>query len=151
MSKAYVSGFTKAAAAHGVDPVELAKYAITKQAQDGSDLWTRIKNMVGDATAWWNDPKNQAWRPLIGAGVGSAIGTGVGSALKGKKGLRSGAIIGALAGGAGSVNWSELAKTLGKLSDESKKRSEEAARLAKEKADVAAAEVAKGNSGTATK
>lgn len=140
MSKAYISGFTKAAAAHGVNPADLAKYAITKQAMDGADLWRRIKEMVGDAQVWWDDPKNNAWRPIIGAGVGSALGTGLGAAIKGKKGLRSGAILGALAGGASSVDWNELAKSLGKLKDESvaraKAKANEAAATATASADA---------------
>ena len=126
--RSYIAGFCKAASAHNVDPKLLARYAVEKEAQDaaaGSSLYNKImaklteygaaaKKKSDDALAWYvnADPTVKA---LIGAGLGSAAGTGIGAALAGKKGLRSGAILGALGGGAAAMDWKAISEALSKM------------------------------------
>lgn len=118
--KSYIAGFCKAASAMNVNPEALARFAMSKAAEGEGGVMSSINNALGGALNWWNNPDNAAWRPLIGAGVGSALGTGIGAAVKGKKGLRSGAILGALGGGLAAVNWNQLAKALERMQNESK-------------------------------
>lgn len=138
MSKqSYIDGFCKKAAENGVDPRALAMFAVQKEAQDaapapapaaaggGSDVWAKVMEAINKAkaktmeaaksTAEWYGDQNQAVKALIGAGLGSAAGTGLGAALAGKKGLRAGAILGAVGGGAGAVDWKALAESFKRL------------------------------------
>lgn len=136
MSKqSYINGFCKAAAANGVDPKALAQFAVLKEAQAAapaagsgkSEVWGKVmeainkakaktKDIAGKTVAWYGK-QNQATKALIGAGLGSAVGTGLGAALAGKKGLRAGAILGAVGGGAGAVDWKALAESFSKLKE----------------------------------
>lgn len=134
MSKqTYVEGFCKAAAAKGIDPKALARYVLSKEAQDGEQtLAQRLKDALGDAKVWY-DRQNEGVKGLIGAGTGALVGTGLGAALGGKGVIRTGSILGAIAGGASTVDWKKLSDELGKLADQSRAR-------AKAKADAAARE-----------
>lgn len=126
MSKqSYIDGFRKAAEARNVDPEALAKYLMSKKAEGEATtgLWDQVRAAIGDAKKWWDDPANVAYKPLIGAGIGSALGTGLGAALHGKKGLRGGAILGALGGGLGTVDWEALNKALGSMKHDAEQRS----------------------------
>lgn len=134
MSKqSYIYGFCKKAAENGLDPIALAKFAVQKEAEGaapagGSDVWGKVMEAIDKAkaktidaaksTAKWYGNQNQAVKALIGAGLGSAAGTGLGAALAGKKGLRSGAILGAVGGGAAAVDWKALADSLSNLQKE---------------------------------
>ena len=138
MSKqSYIDGFCKKAAENGVDPRALAQFAVQKEAQDaaaaaggGSDVWGKVMEAINKAkaktidaaksTAQWYGKQNQAVKALIGAGLGSAAGTGLGAALAGKKGLRAGAILGAVGGGAAAVDWKALAESFKRLQKEDK-------------------------------
>lgn len=141
MSKqSYIDGFCKKAAENGVDPRALALFAVQKEAQDaapapaaagsGSDVWAKVMEAINKAkaktidaaksTAQWYGKQNQAVKALIGAGLGSAAGTGLGAALAGKKGLRAGAILGAVGGGAGAVDWNALAESFKMMQKEDK-------------------------------
>lgn len=139
MSKqSYIDGFCKKAAENGVDPRALAQFAVQKEAQDaaaaaaggGSDVWGKVMEAINKAkaktidaaksTAQWYGKQNQAVKALIGAGLGSAAGTGLGAALSGKKGLRAGAILGAVGGGAAAVDWKALAESFKRLQKEDK-------------------------------
>ena len=155
MSKqSYIYGFCKKAAENGLDPRALAQFAVHKEAQDASaaaaggdsDVWGKVMEAINKAkaktidaaksTAQWYGKQNQAVKALIGAGLGSAAGTGLGAALAGKKGLRAGAILGAVGGGAGAVDWNALAESFKRLHKEDKGGSNVA------KTDPAAAEAA---------
>lgn len=140
-----MEGFCKAAAANKVDPKALAQFAVQKVAQDApaagtsptagtadagaakAGVWQNVLAAIAKAkdaakgaaksTGEWYGKQNAATKALIGAGVGSTLGTGLGAALHGKKGLRSGSILGALAGaGASQVDWKALAEHFGQLS-----------------------------------
>ncbi len=107
MSKqTYLAGFCKAAAARGVNPEALARFAIQKEAQDSNpDIWAKVLKYIKNAKDMWNilGPSTQS---AISGLAGSAIGTGLGASIGGTKGLVLGAIVGAIAGaGAPHVDW----------------------------------------------
>ena len=146
MSKqSYKDGFCKAAKANGVDPRFLAEYAVEKAAQAAagsgagaaaggkSDIWASVMDVINKAKAKTNEfaGKTKDWyvaqhpavKALIGAGIGSAAGTGLAAAVKGKKGLRAGSILGALAGaGASQVDWHALAEHFGQIKKNDSKK-----------------------------
>ena len=141
MSKqSYKDGFCKASMANGVDPKLLAAYAVEKAAQDSgsaagdkSGFWESLMDMINRAsvkghqiaedTKTWYGGAHPALKALIGAGIGSAAGTGLAAAVKGKKGLRAGSILGALAGaGASQVDWHALAEHFGQIKNEDSKK-----------------------------
>ena len=153
MSKqSYMAGFCKAAESNGVDPKALAAFAVEKAAQEAaaagaapaagaaggeSGVWKNVLDAINKAKAAakgaakstkdWYGKQNAATKALIGAGLGSAVGTGLGAAVVGKKGLRSGSILGALAGaGASQVDWKALAEHFGQI-----KKNDAAARAVK--------------------
>lgn len=119
--KSYIDGFCKVAAAHGVDPRTLARYAIEKKAEGEGGYLDKIKDLLGQANNWYNE-QSEGVKGLIGAGAGALAGTGIGAALAGRKGIRSGAVLGALGGGYAAVDWKALAKALGDLGEQAKAR-----------------------------
>ena len=153
MSKrAYIAGFCKAAEAMGVDPEKLARHVLEKQAQE-KGIWDKtieaIENLkkttagaLGKGKLWLDE--NPTAKALAGTAGGSLLGLGLGSALAGKKGLRTGAILGAAGGLGASVDWKALSKALGEAG---KKASEQAAK-AKAEAE-AKAQFAAGQSNNA--
>lgn len=160
MSKeSYMAGFCKKAEAHNIDPHALARFAVQKAAADAPaggtgaaqpGIWAKVMDAIneakaaagratGDAKLWLD--KHPAAKALAGAGVGSVVGTGLGAALAGKKGLRAGAILGAIGGAGASVDWNALSEHLGKLKGGAEKR--------KADAEAAAAASAKAEQGKA--
>ena len=96
----------------------LEKLAFAKQAQNaagsgvGSDIWGALSSWIDQAKAWYNDPKNKAWQPLVGAGIG-ALGLGGISKLLGGD-FWPGAAIGGLGGVAATqFDWNALSDALG--------------------------------------
>lgn len=103
-----------------------AQYA--KTAQDASaatpapaaanpGIWDTVMAKIDEAKKWYDN--NQAWRPLIHAGIG-AVGLGALNKLTGGKFWR-GAMLGGLGGAATGVDWKALADSLGKKKEEPKK------------------------------
>lgn len=162
MSKeSYRAGFCKKAAAHNIDPQALARFAVQKAAADAApaggaagagakpSVWQSVmadiekakaagKGAVENAVNWYG-AQDATTKALIGAGLGSAAGTGLGAALAGKKGLRAGAILGAVGGAGATVDWKALAENLGKLSAQGKAEADAAAKAQAAKTQGAAA------------
>ena len=103
-----------------------AQYA--KTAQDASaatpapatakpGIWDTVMSKIDEAKKWYDN--NQAWRPLVNAGIG-AVGLGALNKLTGGKFWR-GAMLGGLGGAATGVDWKALADSLGKKKEEPKK------------------------------
>lgn len=124
---AYMVGFCKVAASHGINPGELAKYAADKPAPaaataapapsgttnhpaGGSGNWFAGMNL-NSISDWWKGLTPQM-KALLGAG-GGFLGGALISKMFGGSGLLGGAL-GGLAGGASTVDWKALTSAFDK-------------------------------------
>ena len=167
--ESYRTGFCKKAAAHNIDPQALARFAVQKAAAEAAaapaagaasaggasgagaktSVWQNVMAAIEKAKAAgkgaaenavkWYGAQDATTKALIGAGLGSAAGTGLGAALAGKKGLRAGAILGAVGGAGATVDWKALSEHLGKLSAQGKAEADAAAKTPAAKTQGAAA------------
>ena len=119
MSKqSYIRGFCKQAAAHGVDPIALARYAselhVEKPAEETpkySKIWDNVRSFLDKANDWHTNlsPNEKA---MLHTGAGLLGGGAIGGLVGGKKGALGGALAGGAAGAA--INWKAIAEALNK-------------------------------------
>lgn len=90
------------------------KGSAVKTAQEGgAGIWASLSSWLDQAKQWLADPKNSAFRPIVGAGVG-ALGLGGLSTLLGGS-FGRGALLGGLGGAAATqFDWNALSEALGK-------------------------------------
>lgn len=106
----YITGFCKRASAAGVDPQELARFVLLKEAQDpgtSGSVMDSLKKWLDEAKKWYGQ-QDASTKALINAGGGALLGGAIGGIVGGGKGTAIGALLGGGAGAASQIDWTKI-------------------------------------------